>query len=85
MNTSEIAKLNPKELFDYFLENAGYSPQNPPQTAYSIRLGTKALFADDTDKLREKFFAQVKAIRDGRDRNLDKAGTKKSTVASLNQ
>lgn len=63
MKLNELTKLNPTQLWKHFLKNAGYLPQNRPQSAYFIRLETKTIFAADTGELKEKFFKQVNAAK----------------------
>ena len=62
----ELAKLSDSDLFDYFLENAEYSPDSPENSKYSICFGSRHLFSGDTAELKDKFFKAVRKSSRGK-------------------
>lgn len=59
----ELRRLGDKRLFEYFASFARYFVQNPPDSRYAIRLGSRHLFAEDTAELFEKFKTAVRTPR----------------------
>ena len=56
----QLKRLSDKKLLDYFLNHTRYFKDNPADSVYAIRLGSRSLFAADTAELRDKFFEAVK-------------------------
>src|SRR4051812_32010704 len=64
MSLNELRKLDDERLLQYFMRYSGYRPDSPHKdTRYSIRLGSKSLFAEDTAVLRETFFSEVRQMK----------------------
>lgn len=63
MTPDKLQKLSEKKLFDYFVNHAGFQPDSPPAHAYTIRLGSRSLFAKDTADLWTDFKKKVKAYK----------------------
>ena len=53
--TSDLKQMTNDQLFEYFCENSGYFPESPENAQYAIRLGSRGIFAAETDELFEKF------------------------------
>lgn len=58
---AELAAMTDDELDAYFEEHAGFFPRMPEDSQYSIRLGSRALFSEDTADLKAKFLEAVRS------------------------
>lgn len=57
--------MSDDRLFRYFANNARYHRDAPVGSRYSIRLGSRSLFSDDTADLRKQFCAAVRQAKQG--------------------
>ena len=57
---AELAEMSDDQLFRHFSKHARFCRENPKDSQYAIMFGSKTLFSDDTQKLREKFFKAVR-------------------------
>ena len=61
-NPNELVKLDYDKLQRYFERHARFVP-DAPTTEYAIQFGSRAIFSDDTAKLREEFFKAVRKYK----------------------
>ncbi len=55
LSPAQLAKLDHKQRFAYFCENARYTDSPEERYQYAIRFGSKTLWSNDTADLRSQF------------------------------
>ncbi len=60
LSVEQLNKLSYKELEGVFYDNGSYNPVAPENSKYSIRVGSKSLFSNDTNDLKDKFIHYVR-------------------------